>query len=331
MVIISGHLADRRILAAQFQPNWSSLIGALQGVFEALGDAPDPDWLMGVGGHAFRIAFSQADEGLVANETWLAIDHRASLQLYEGMGRAIDLVQTSASDSGFAETKTRTVSSIEKSIDGGAPVVAAGLHTREFGIIRGYNRVSRSFYVSTISQEQTGEAMPIATWPPAPERELTVLLIGNRKKVRRPEAIREALKFACRHAEVGESDTDNRFVHGFKAFDDWAKGLAGGEPLNTAAHAHNIQVVLSARRHAADFLQRHAEETPVAGLLVQAAAAYREEVLAWTRLASLFPYPGVGEIEGAAARLEGSRYLLQALVHERIAIERLREALAVWN
>lgn len=331
MVILTGHLADRRLLAAQFAPNWSSLIGAFHGALEALGDDPDPDWLMAVSGHAFRIAFSRSDEGLVANETWLAIDHRASLPLYEGMGRAIDLLQTSASDSGFAETKARTVSSIEKSIDGGAPVVAAGLHTREFGIIRGYNRVSRSFYVSTISQEQTGEAMPIATWPPAPERELTVFLIGKRKKVRPPEAIRAALEFACRHAEVGEAAGNGGVLHGFKAFDDWARGLAAGQPLNTAAHAHNIQVVLSARRHAADFLQRYAEKTPVAGLLVQAAAAYREEVLAWTRLASLFPYPGVGEIEGAAARLEGSRYLLQALVHERIAVERLREALAAWR
>jgi hypothetical protein len=287
---------------------------------------------MGVSGHAFRAAFSKAPEGLIASETWLSIDHQASLDLHGNMGRELELIQASRDDDDFAAVKQDAVARIEKSIDRGAPVVAAGLHTAEFGIIRGYNRASRSFYVSTISQEQTGETLPIQTWPPAPERQLTVFLVGKRRKVKPAEAIRAAITFACDYAERGEGTTgDTPVVHGFKAFDDWARALAAGAPLNTMAHAYNTQCVLAARGYAAAFLARSATLTPVSGLLLAAAAAYRDEVLTWTRFASLFPYPGVGEIEGTAARAEGARYLLQALVQERIAIEHLREALAAWR
>jgi hypothetical protein len=334
MVILTGHLADRRLLAARFEANWSSLIGAFHGAFDALGDEPDADWLMGVSGHAFRAAFSNDAGSLIGSETWLSVDHADSLGLYRNMGRDLDLIHARAAEPGFAAAKDEAVRRIEKSIDRGTPVIAQGLHTPEFGIIRGYNKKTRAFYVSTISQEQTGEAMPIAAWPPGPERRLNVFLIGKRRTVSPDQAIRAAITFACEYAELGETTepgNEARVTHGFKAFDDWAKGLAGGLPLNAMAHAYNIQCVLSARRHAASFLDRFALETAVSGRLLAAAAAYRDEVLAWTRLASLFPYPGVGEIEGLAARLEGSRYLLQALVHERVAVEHLREALAVWN
>lgn len=334
MVILTGHLPDRRLLAAEFQPNWSSLIGAFHGAFEALGDYPDPDCLMGLSGHAFRASFSVEDDSLIAPESWLRVNHEECLPLYRNMGREVELVQARGLDDNFAGLKDKALRRVERSIDRGAPAVAAGLHTAEFGIIRGYNKKTRSLYVSTISQEQTGETMPLATWPPAPERQLTVFLIGRRAKVRPDEAIREAIAFACDYAETGEqnaADGELPVVHGFKAFDDWAAGLAAGKSINTMAHAYNIQCVLSARRHAAGFLRRFAVETPVGGPLLAAAKSYAQEVLAWTRLASLFPYPGVGEIEGSAARMEGSRYLLQALVHERVAIEHLREALATWR
>jgi hypothetical protein len=223
--------------------------------------------------------------------------------------------------------KDRAVKSIKRCIDSGLPVIAYGLHTPEYGLIRGYNDNARTLLVTTMSQEHTGEVLPLAQWPTTPERRLDLFLFGRPRRVDQREAIAAALNFACDLAERGEGPLFERETgtsHGFQAFDVWADVLAAGTRRNTRAHAYNAQVVLSARRHAASFLREMAIAQSCA-MLETAAAAYQKEVLEWSQFCSLFPYPGVGEIEGQAALTEAAGYIRRALVHERVAIEHLRE------
>ncbi|MEX2238913.1 MAG: hypothetical protein WEB00_15415 [Dehalococcoidia bacterium] len=327
-------MTKRAILAAQYRPNWSSFVGALEGVLEALGDEADTDWLMGVTGHAFRGAASTGPEGFIRPETWLVANHAASLALYRNAGRELEYIESSSAESDFAAVKAEAVKRIHKAIDRGIPVIGGRLHVPEFGIIRGYNEQSKAFYVSTISQEQTGETMPIATWPVSPERHMQIFIPGKRRKVSPAEALLDALRFACDYAERGEGpefERESETSHGFQAIDMWARALADGTKLSGRPHAHNAQVVLSARQYAVRFLRRGAELAPASDRLLGAAEAYLKAMLEWTRFCTLFPYPGGGDIQGQAAYNEGAGYLRRALVHERVAIEQLREALVHWS
>ena len=74
------------------------------------------------------------------------------------------------------------------------------------------------------------------------------------------------------------------------------------------------------------FLRGIALERQVAGL-EKAAESYWLEVLEWTRFCTLFPYPGGGDIEGQAALDEAAGYIRRALVHERVAVDHLRQVI----
>ncbi|MPZ22580.1 MAG: hypothetical protein GEU28_03360 [Dehalococcoidia bacterium] len=325
-------MSQRAVIPASYQPNWSSFIGALHGVLQAFGEDADPDVLMGISGHAFRIAVSDGTEGFIAYDTPLRHNHESALPLYRNAGYELERLAAAGDDPTFDEVKSRAVKRIRQSIDRGRPVIAAGLHIADFGVIRGYDDRSRTLVVSTISQEQTGEVLPVASWPSPPDRRLDIFLLGERVAVDEAAAILDALAFACDYAERGEGrdfEAISGSRHGFQAFDAWAEALENGESINSKAHAQNAQVVLSARAHAARFLDKVADRTAVADQLRAAATAYRAEVLEWSRFCTLFPFPGAGDIEGHAAYLEGARYLRRALIHERVAIEHLREVLTV--
>jgi hypothetical protein len=318
-------LAKEKILKAGFVPNWCSFAGALHGALRAVGGDPGVDAVMGLTGWAFRIAVNEGPEGLIDDGVWLAANHEASLDLYSNLGYEIDWLHGAGEEA--LALKDHAVKRIRKSLDGGLPVVAFGLHTPEYGLIRGYNDNARTLLVSTMSQEQTGEVLPLAQWPPAPERRLDLFFPGMPRAVDKDAALMAALNFACDLAERGEGPEFERMTgtsHGFQAFELWAEALAEGRGRNTRAHAHNAQVVLSARRHAASFLRGEASGQGSARLEA-AASGYQKEVLEWSQFCSLFPYPGVGEIEGTAALSEAAGYLRRALIHERVAIDHLRE------
>ena len=101
--------------------------------------------------------------------------------------------------------------------------------------------------VSTISEEQTGEVVPVADWSSG---RAFVFIFGDKTRGPAGDAL-ETLRFACDLAERGEGPDFERTTatsHGFQAYDLWAEALAAGEKLNQRAHAHNAQVVLAARQ-----------------------------------------------------------------------------------
>jgi hypothetical protein len=55
-------------------------------------------------------------------------------------------------------------------------------------------------------------------------------------------------------------------------------------------------------------------------MLNDAAAAYDRAALAFSRMATLFPYPSGGDVSGAAGRLVAAGALREAEEHERTAL-----------
>ncbi len=60
----------------------------------------------------------------------------------------------------------------------------------------------------------------------------------------------------------------------------------------------------------------------------EAAAAYDAVALAFSRMATLFPYPSGGEVESRGTRMAAAAALREAEAQERVAVTLLRSAVA---
>lgn len=315
---------------ATIVPEWASLIGALAGCLRALGDPYETAWLIGVTGHAFRCALTEADGVIAAGPAAVAVDFARVAPLYRNGGRAVRLIESDTRVRDYPKRREEALKQIRRSIDRGRPVVAYDLHIPEFGIIHGYDDRARTLSVSSMISQQYGATLAEARWP-VPERSgrMIVLLLGEREKIDPRRALSETLRFAVAYSAAGEPGDPTGAAHGFAAFSRWREALAGGAPIDASGHARLIQMLQSARRDAATFLRAQAATLPpaLAAPLTEAAAAYERVALACSRLATLFPYPGGGAISSAGMRQAAAASLRQVETDEHAAVERLADAI----
>ena len=321
----------RKLLAeAHYVSNWTSLVGALEGALRYLGGALSTSYVMGVTGHAFRIAVARSAEGLTGGDGPQRADYERALPLYQGLGREVTyLYAIRARDPAYERHRELIIKRIRDGIDRGLPAVAYDLHLPEFGLIKGYDTRARTFAVSTQLSAQYGETLPWEQWPvPGREEAVHVFLLGKPLRVDRREAELRALRFAVRYLEEGEPRL-RHVAAGFAAWERWLRAFQEGEAVSPSGNALLVQAVLSARAHAARFLREIAPDYPpaVAVAMKQAAAAYDALALPLSRLATMFPYPAGGNTASVALRREAAHELRRALEHEREAAAQLRAAL----
>jgi len=171
---------------------------------------------------------------------------------------------------------------------------------------------------------QYGETLAESRWPvPERERRLIALLIGDRQPIDPTRAYRDALRFAVEYAKRGDPGDPTRAIHGFAALVRWRTAFEAGLPIDPAGNAHAIQTVQTARRDAARFLRESvaARAPAMAGTAAEAATAYDRVALAFSRMATLFPYPAGGDVGSPAGRMVAVSALREAEEHERQALE----------
>jgi hypothetical protein len=302
---------------------WTTVVGAIEGALRALGRPRPTHELMGITGHAFRLAVTEYHGVVAAGPAAAAMDFVRALPLYRNTGQAFDLIEALPSDRGFAKLRDKAIAQIRKNIKHGRPAVAFDLHLPEFGIIFGYDDRARTLEVSSLMSGQYGTTLAESRWP-VPERaeRLIVLLLGRERRVERKRAYQDALRFAIDYGARGDPGDPTDATHGFAAFERWRTAFELGREVEPAGHARMIQTVQTARRDAARFLRECvAVEMPAAAEPAHvAAAAYDRVALALSRMATLFPYPAGGDVTGAAGRMVALGALCEAEEHERAAL-----------
>jgi hypothetical protein len=318
----------KRLANVELSPNWTSLVGALHGVLRALGDRAGPAQLMGVTGHAFRIALTEQDGVLSGTSAAAALDLARMLPLYRNTGRRFELIQVGPTDRDFAKRRIDALKRVRRNIDRGRPAIAYDLHIPEFGIIFGYDDRAHTLLVRSLMSGQYGDVLAESRWP-VPERDgrLVVLLTGDRERVDPVHALRDALRFAVDYAEHGDPGDPTGATHGLAAFLRWREAFEQGRAIDPSGNALTIQIVQNARRDAARFLRDAAASSPLAGSLTTAASGYEQVALALSRMATLFPYPAGGDVSGRGARIIAAGALHEAEEHERAALQALAETL----
>lgn len=320
-------MARKELKGVAYAAHWLSPVGALMGALAALGaKLPPPPYLTGVSGHAFQLAFAGSAEGPPRTGAPTGASYRRALAHYAALGLATELLEVTPGDDA---ARAAAFERVRKSIDSKRPVIVFGLHLPEFGLVRGYGDGPSHFVVSGLTTEQHGAVLPLALWPaPGATTPAPVVFIERKRKFEPRRAELAALRFALAEAEA-PADGDE-LACGLAAYGLWRDTLlTPGAAISRRGNAATVQATLAARHEAAQFLEAIAGGHAAArDALLAAAAAYRDEVLAFSRMSSMFPYPHGGDIDNPRARELGARYVETALGHERAAIEALRVAVS---
>jgi hypothetical protein len=326
-------MARRLTPEAEFRGNWTSLAGALHGVLHHLRVAPDQSTLMGISGHAFRLAIAQSDAGIAAPESAFLLDYERAMGLYRGLGISWESAGAWPGDADHDRVREQLVARIRRSVDLDRPCVVYGLHVAEFGIVNGYDERADLLYVSTSVSTQYGTSLPLRQWPAPGHLPILRALFPERAAKLGPSAAdRQALVFAVDYAKSGDPGGPAVAAHGLAAYDLWLEAYERGFPIDPAGNRRNIQILQAARRDAAAFLLSVAGRVPQEGeRLLAAAHDYELEALSLSRMATLFPYPGGGDTESRGIREAAAASLREAIRYEREAISRLEEVVAALD
>jgi hypothetical protein len=324
-------LARKQLSGVELVLQWNSLGGALAGVLRALGEPSATPWVMGISGLAFRLALPLSGEELAEPGADACIDIERAARLIRHLGRKVETVHAWPNSPIYAKRRAEAVKRIHTCIDRGVPAIVYDLHLPQFGLVLGYDDKAGAWQVATVMSGQYGGTLALGRWP-VPERPGPVLavLLGGREKVDQRYAVAESLRFAVDYAAHGDPRDPSGAAHGLAAYTRWAEAFARGEPVSAPGNALLVQMLQSARRDAAAFLRGDASRllSGAAGPLARAASAYDAEVLALSRMVTMFPFPSGGDPASPAARVVATAALREALAREQEALSAIREALA---
>jgi hypothetical protein len=323
-------MARKLLTGAGIVENWTSVAGAIHGVLRYLGIAVDQPTVMGVSGHAFRLAIAESEAGIASSLSPFLFDLERASRLYSGLGLAWETEVLLPGEVEYQRLRKRVIDRIRRSIDHKRPAAVFGLHLGEFGIVNGYDDRAAVLYVSTSLSSQYGTSLPLEQWPAPGRPELIEALIPGRVHgVDALAADRAAIDFAVAYAEQGDAGGPSGVLHGFAAYDRWLEAYERQLPLDAAGNARTIQILQAARLDAAAYLRavalRHAN---VGSKLTQAADAYRSEALELSSLSTLFPYPAGGDTDNSGLVAAAAGSVRRGFACERDAIRNLKEALS---
>lgn len=148
-------------LGARLQPNWTSFIGAAEGVLRAAGmidPTMDRHQLMGLSGRAFHFVLD--DElwpGCPTAYDWLH-EHTEGL---ERIGVHVESYFASHGAPAYDAACRRAATHISEALDRGVGVVLWGVDVPEFGVVYGYDDADGVFLVDGVARMNGGSSTPI--------------------------------------------------------------------------------------------------------------------------------------------------------------------------
>lgn len=322
-------MGNKLLAGAEYIDNWTSVAGALTGALRFLGDPVSAAWVMGVSGHAFRLALPVGPEGVALPGAETALDLIRAAGLYRNLGRKVEVIHAESGARDERKQRDEAIKRVRKRIDRGIPAIVYDLHLPKFGLVTGYDDTTNTWQVRTVLTTEYAGTLPLSRWPvPEQHEPVIAILLGGNVKIEPRRSIPEALRFAVDYAEHGDPGDTSSALHGFAAYERWQEAFARGEPVSPTGNALLVQILQSARRDAAAFLRADADRMlpHAAEALSRAAAAYDAEALAISRMMTMFPFPTGGDTTNPASRVVATGALREALAREREAIEAIREA-----
>ena len=284
-------------------------IGALKAGAEALGRKASYSWLMGIGGAAFRLYWSQDWSLDMANFVTADVVKAAA----ESIG-----IEAEAQLGGKPEEIWEM---LRRSVDQQSPVLSCGLTSPfEACLIVGYEEGPRRLLIRGYLDEGYAysqlEFRPWYGWCHQGFGLMPITTLREGKEPDLPALIRASLETVIRLAGEGRiasqyctiHNTKHVMISGLDAYIAWAGGISE-KPMGDAAHrgfatSLNMNQLIDARTAAQNYLLDLCNRVrPAALLLSRAAEHYAHEVLALKSARQLIPYPQATPGK-AAERLE---------------------------
>jgi len=284
-------------------------IGALKAGAEALGRKASYPWLMGIGGAAFRLYWSQEWSLDMANFV------------------TADVVRTAAESIGLeaeaylGEKPEDVWGLVRGSIDANSPTLSCGLTSPfETCLIVGYEETPRRLqirgYLDEGDEYSRLDFRPWYGWCHQSFGLMPITTLRGCKGPDLPALIKASLETVLRLAGEGRIASEYCAIHntrhvmisGLDAYIAWAGGISE-KPRGDAAHrgfatSLNMNQLIDARTAAQNYLLDLCSRVrPAALLLSRAAEHYAHEILALKRAREMIPYPQTTP-EKAAGRLE---------------------------
>ncbi|MBN1678317.1 MAG: winged helix-turn-helix transcriptional regulator [Candidatus Thermoplasmatota archaeon] len=321
---------------AKYEPCWLSLLGAISGSLNALGNRTSIVEVGGYTGYPFLINVS-IGETCPSGPTALHI--KTFLEILGGIDCLGWHVQNREYPHSYPsrpgapspedlKIAREVFERIRKEIDQrDRPVVLYGLVAPEYGIVRGYE--GESYLVSTFRSIQN----PGVEEEPVPYHKLNApgcvdeIYFAERVKVRSLRARKEALARALRFAE-GDVEMQRNYVSGPPALAEWASVLeeATETSQNYMGNSYVGACVQEGREISSAFLKKIAKQAPKSQSrdLSRASASYAKGARSLAEFTKLFPFRFEGKMP-ARKRRRGAVLLRDAQEHEERAIQHLRK------
>ena len=310
------------------KPNWTTAVGALEGVLAAEGLELPRHAVMGLTGHAWHLCLASEGDVTALPSGPHDLDWGAMVERYARTGLAWERLGRRARGVELAVARDEAIAWARERLDAGVPLIGFDLQIHEFAIVRGYSVERGGFLVESAVSEEMGGFAPWSDWP-TPSIGIVELFAPVGPSDPDPEeAVVGALQTAVELMSGGGGESAH--PRGTAALEAWADAFEGTGEIDRAGNAYTLAVLQAARTDGAAFLGDLAEAVPGLAIpLIHAQRAVLDLTQALSPLLTLFPFPagGHGSVSNPGLREAAANALRRAAGHERRAAASIAEAL----
>ena len=287
---------------ARYEYNWNPLVGCLQGLLRAAGLPHDAARVGAVSGEAFRLPPLAAEPRRPAfaagadqpRDLSALADDLALL----GLRARVDVWDLR---SGRPPLLGRRLGRrLRRALADGRAAALSGAAGGDFGLLVGYDGERRAYRVDGPLSEEIGGWLR-ADRVPDPDADWLAAVIPQAATAEGPADAAGLVRRAVAHQR------DAGRAQGLR---DWVTLLRSQVEIDAPGHARAAQALAASAGEAARFYRQAAEEGAAAAAPLAGPAA--DLALALSRFATLFPFPGGGDVV-AGGREAGARSLESAL------------------
>ncbi|MRG86144.1 hypothetical protein [Salinibacillus xinjiangensis] len=285
---------------------------------------------MGYSGHAFRININ-ADDVDVAGPTgydWESFFRKG----LSNLGFTCRAIRTVNFTPPSPQELTDAMSLIQNSIDKGIPAICWDMFIPEFGNIYGYDDDKKEFMAKDPGGNGT---LPYEKLGRGQINELFVMSVEDTNEMDKSKQLKGALELAIDHAyQRVHEDHLPPYENGIKGYDAWIQAFQK-QQVSDFGNAYNVAVVHDARRFAAKFFSKLAQEwdeemengETIKNLAFEASKFYDKVVTQLELLVNMYPFPDGGNPNHSKQAQQTIEILGKAKQAEEHAVQTLENML----